>query len=258
MNQLKLLFCVFSMLLLLSACSNTENRMASGGDSIGYVTKSGDSIWKNRFGECWRHSGWTADSSHAECGGAASPAPMEKEQTGYFWPDDQDRDGVIDAKDNCPFTPDAISVDRNGCALDGDNDGVPDYLDACLDTFAGTIVDTTGCAYIIVSLSGVHFAFDSSTLTSEAKSILDGAVKAINSHSSASFSVEGHTDNNGPDDYNQSLSERRANSVMDYLVSQGVAASSLRAVGKGESAPVSTNSTREGRANNRRVDVLAR
>lgn len=256
MNQLKLL-CALSMLILLSACSSTENRAAAGGS--GYVTKSGDLIWKNRFGECWGHSGRTADSSHPDCGGAApSMAPMEKDQTGYFWPDDQDRDGVVDAKDRCPFTPDGIKVDSHGCAEDSDGDGVPDYLDACQGTPAGTVVNTEGCARKIVSLSGVHFAFDSASLTSEAKSILDNAARTINSRSDASITVEGHTDSNGPDDYNQSLSERRANSVMNYLVSQGVSASSLSAVGKGEAQPVSSNETREGRAENRRVDVLAR
>jgi len=102
----------------------------------------------------------------------------------------------------------------------------------------------------------VHFGFDSATLTSEAKSILDNAANAINSRSGSSFTVEGHTDSNGPEDYNQSLSERRANSVKDYLTSKGVAASSLRAVGKGESTPVASNDTRDGRAQNRRVDVL--
>ncbi len=253
MNQLKLL-CVLLMFALLSACAGTGN---GGAGANGYVTGPGGSIWKNRFGECWGHSGRTADSSHPECGGTApSMAPEPREQTGYFWPDDQDRDGVIVAKDRCPFTPDGIKVDSNGCAEDSDGDGVPDYLDKCPGTAAGTVVDTDGCARTIVSLSGVHFAFDSATLTSEAKSILDGAAQAIKARSGTSFTVEGHTDSNGPEAYNQSLSERRANSVKDYLTSKGVASSSLRAVGKGESSPVSSNDTRAGRAENRRVDVL--
>jgi OmpA-OmpF porin, OOP family len=255
MNQLKLL-CVLMMFALISACAGTGNGGTGGGS--GFVTKSGGLIWKNRFGECWGHSGRTADSSHPECGGAApSMAPAATEETGYFWPDDQDRDGVVDAKDGCPFTPDGIKVDSNGCALDDDGDGVPNYLDSCPSTPAGTVVNTDGCGRTIVSLSGVHFAFDSASLTSEAKSILDNAANTINSRSGASFTVEGHTDSNGPDDYNQGLSERRANSVKNYLVSQGVPASGLSTVGKGESSPVSSNDTRAGRAENRRVDVLA-
>jgi len=255
MNQIKMI-CAMGMLILLAACSTTENRGAA--DSIGYVTKSGGMIWKSGFGDCWKHSGWTADSSHPECGGAApSMAPEEQPQTGNFWPDDQDRDGVVDAKDRCPFTPDGVKVDSNGCALDDDGDGVPNYLDACPGTPAGAVVNTDGCTRKIVSLSGVNFAFDSATLTSEAKSILDNAAQTINSRSDASITVEGHTDSNGPDAYNQGLSERRANSVKNYLASKGVS-SSITAVGKGESNPVSSNDTREGRAENRRVDVLAK
>lgn len=256
MNQFKLL-CLLVMLSLVSACSTTENRAAAGGENMGYVTKSGGMVWKNRFGECWKHSGWSADSYSAECGdNAPSKAPEPREETGYFWPEDQDRDGVIDSKDSCPFTPDGIKVDSRGCAEDSDGDGVPDYLDKCPGTAAGTVVDTDGCARKIVSLSGVHFGFDSATLTSEAKSILDGAAQTINARSGTSFTVEGHTDSNGPESYNQSLSERRANAVKDYLVSKGVSSSSLRAVGKGESDPVASNDTRAGRADNRRVDVL--
>ncbi len=256
MNQLKLL-CVLAMLALVSACASTSTgSWEDPGD--GYVTKSGGQIWVNRFGECWGHSGRTADSSPPACGGAApSMAPEEQAQTGYFWPDDQDRDGVVDSKDACPFTPDGINVDSNGCALDDDGDGVPNYLDACPGTPAGAVVNTDGCTRKIVSLTGVNFAFDSATLTSEAKSILDNAAQTINSRSDASITVEGHTDSNGPDAYNQGLSERRANSVKNYLVSKGVTAS-ITAVGKGEMNPVSSNDTREGRAANRRVDVLAK
>jgi OmpA-OmpF porin, OOP family len=195
------------------------------------------------------------------CGDGGVPAPvamMEAEQTGYYWPDDQDYDGVIDADDVCPFTPEGIAVDSNGCAEDYDGDGVPDYLDKCPETPLGTVVDLKGCAIKIVSLEGVHFAFDSAILTSTAKSILDSATGKINAHSSSHFTVEGHTDSNGSDEYNQVLSERRANAVRNYLISKGVSASSLSAVGKGESNPVSSNDTKEGRARNRHVDVLAR
>ncbi|GJM05453.1 MAG: hypothetical protein DHS20C09_14440 [marine bacterium B5-7] len=252
MNQIKII-CALGMLLLLGACASSGNGGAGGGN--GFVTTTGGQIWKNAFGECWGHSGRTADSV---CGVAPSVVPEPTEETGYFWPDDQDRDGVVDAKDACPFTPEGIKVDGNGCALDDDGDGVPNYLDACPGTSAGTVVNTDGCARKIVSLSGVHFAFDSATLTSEAKSILDNAANTINSRSDASITVEGHTDSNGPDSYNQGLSERRANSVVNYLVSKGVSASSLNAVGKGESQPASSNDTREGRAANRRVVVLAK
>lgn len=254
MNQFKIL-CALVMLVLFSACSTTENRAAAGGDNSGngYVTKSGGLIWKNSFGDCWKHSGWSESSYHHECG---APAPEKKEETGDFLPEDEDGDGVIDSKDKCPNTPKGVKVDSNGCALDSDGDGVPDYLDKCPGTPAGTVVDTDGCSQKIASLSGVHFAFDSATLTSEAKSILDAAAETIKSRAGKSFTIEGHTDSYGPEAYNQSLSEKRANAVKDYLVSKGVDASSLNAVGKGESTPISSNDTRSGRAENRRVDIL--
>jgi outer membrane protein OmpA-like peptidoglycan-associated protein len=66
--------------------------------------------------------------------------------------------------------------------------------------------------------------------------------------------IEGHTDATGPDAYNQGLSQRRAKSVLNYLVGKGVASSRLQSVGLGESQPVASNATREGRALNRRVD----
>ncbi len=258
MKHLKLI-CVLSMLAMIAACSTTENRSMAGGESIGYVTKSGGQIWKSGFGDCWKHSGWTEASSHPDCGGTApSPAPMASEETGYFWPDDQDRDGVIDAKDRCPFTPEGIAVDSNGCALDDDGDGVPNYLDKCPGTPAGTVVDTNGCGLALVKLSGIHFKFDSSALTAEARGILDRAISSIKANASQNLIVEGHTDSTGPDTYNLGLSQRRAESVVNYLVSKGVNGSRLNAKGLGENSPVSSNNTREGRAANRRVEIYAR
>ncbi|MBI4005863.1 MAG: thrombospondin type 3 repeat-containing protein, partial [Gammaproteobacteria bacterium] len=126
-------------------------------------------------------------------GEAPAPAPEQPAQAGHFWIDDQDADGVRDGDDKCPFTPEGVAVDADGCELDGDGDGVPDYLDQCPDTPHGTVVDTRGCSYVIATLQNVHFAFDSATLTSEGKSILDRVVPVIKSSSSTNISVEGHT-----------------------------------------------------------------
>ena len=184
---------------------------------------------------------------------APEPAPA----AGYFWADDQDRDGVVDRDDLCPFTPEGVAVDSNGCAHDSDGDGVPDYLDQCPDTPLGAVVDTNGCPYTIATLSDVHFEFDSARLTSAAKSILNQAASAVNA-APGNVSVEGHTDSTGSDEYNLGLSQRRAQSVVDYLVSQGVDRSKMTAKGFGESKPKTTNATREGRAQNRRVEIRNR
>ena len=171
---------------------------------------------------------------------------------------DSDGDGVIDERDDCWNTPAGVTVESNGCGVDSDGDGVPDHLDQCPGTAHGTVVYTDGCAMVIVSLQGVPFATASAKLTSEAKSILDGALTVINANSSAQLTVDGYTDSRGSDSYNLDLSQRRSQSVVDYLVSKGVSASRLNPVGHGESSPVASNDTRDGRRLNRRVEVIAR
>ncbi len=187
-----------------------------------------------------------------------APAPAEPEITGNFLVPDDDNDGVPNDSDACPFTAPGAEVDARGCAIDSDGDGVPDYLDKCPGTPLGTPVDENGCSIILVTLKGVHFQFDSATLTSEARSILDQAVSTINTHSSNNIVIEGHTDSTGPDGYNMALSQRRAESVMNYLTSKGVSASRLSAVGRGENSPVASNDSAAGRKQNRRVEIIAR
>lgn len=100
----------------------------------------------------------------------------------------------------------------------------------------------------------VNFDFDSATLKAEMKKMLDdmaGKVKA--SAASEKVSVVGHTDSTGPDGYNMGLSNRRAKAVSGYLADQGVEVSAVS--GEGESSPVASNDTREGRAQNRRTEV---
>jgi len=106
-----------------------------------------------------------------------------------------------------------------------------------------------------IVLRGVNFDFDKSNIRPDAAVILDEAVSALSGSSSA-VSVEGHTDWVGTDAYNQGLSERRANSVKRYLVEHGIDESRLSTVGYGESRPIASNETRDGRALNRRVELL--
>ncbi|MBM4227923.1 MAG: OmpA family protein [Gammaproteobacteria bacterium] len=85
---------------------------------------------------------------------------------------------------------------------------------------------------------------------------LDEAVRIMNEHPGIRINVEGHTDSMGSDAYNQKLSDQRSASVVSYLLSKGVAADRMRARGFGESRPVASNDTGEGRAQNRRVDLI--
>ena len=173
---------------------------------------------------------------------------------------DSDGDGVVDGVDMCADTPAGVSVDRVGCALDGDRDAVPDYLDLCPATPLGTIVDPDGCplpGQNLLSLTGVNFATNKSVLTAEAKSLLAPAVTLLKqTHAVIEVRVEGHTDSRGAEAYNMTLSQKRAEAVADYLVSQGVDSDRLLPIGMGEGYPVADNDTAAGQAANRRVDFV--
>jgi OOP family OmpA-OmpF porin len=105
-----------------------------------------------------------------------------------------------------------------------------------------------------IVLRGVNFDFDKANIRPDAGVILDEAVRIL-SEDNSRVSIEGHTDAIGTDAYNQRLSERRANSVKTYLVEHGIDGSRLSTVGYGESRPIASNQTREGRALNRRVEL---
>lgn len=112
-----------------------------------------------------------------------------------------------------------------------------------------------------IVLRGINFDFDKSNIKAEFAPVLDEAARILQDNSTVRVLVEGHTDAKGTDAYNQGLSERRANAVKRYLVSKGVAADRLEAVGRGESQPVAPNTTPsgkdnpEGRAMNRRAEL---
>ena len=107
---------------------------------------------------------------------------------------------------------------------------------------------------VTLSENTVNFDFDSSNLTSVAKTNLNKLAEVLKNNPDTNINIYGHTDSRGTDEYNQSLSERRANSVVNYLVSLGVAKSRLFAMGVGEKEPIADNSTDAGRAKNRRVE----
>jgi iron complex outermembrane recepter protein len=138
---------------------------------------------------------------------------------------------------------------------DSDGDGVTDDKDACPDTPRGERVGPMGCSCdVTVKL---QFKFNSAELTDEDVKILTGTAENLRRLNWIGGVAEGHTDSTGPEAFNQVLSERRAQSVIDFLGTQGVGAARIRAVGFGESKPIADNATREGRAENRRV-VLRR
>jgi OOP family OmpA-OmpF porin len=110
--------------------------------------------------------------------------------------------------------------------------------------------------YRVVSESAVHFGFNKDTLTKDAKADLDKIAEAVPNTKGYLITVEGATDSVGDADYNYALSERRADSVIQYLAAQhGIPAHKIYLIGLGKDKPVDTNKTRAGRAANRRVDV---
>jgi OOP family OmpA-OmpF porin len=172
---------------------------------------------------------------------------------------DSDGDGVPDDTDRCPGTPAGVLVNAYGCPLpppDSDGDGVIDARDACPDTPRGLKVDERGCAVTAakVVLRNVNFDFDKATLTPESQVILDGVARGLKGQPTMQVLIEGHTDSKGSDSYNLRLSRARANSVRSYLITQGVEGSRLTAQGFGETQPVASNTSEEGRAENRRVE----
>lgn len=138
---------------------------------------------------------------------------------------------------------------------DSDGDGVVDGVDECPNTQKGLKVDKVGCAVKqTFELEGVNFEFDKAKLMVNAKTILDEAAETLKGQPSMQVEIAGHTDGMGPEQYNQELSERRANTVRDYLIDKGANGDNLTAQGYGESEPVATNDTPEGREENRRVE----
>lgn len=139
---------------------------------------------------------------------------------------------------------------------DSDGDGVIDEKDQCPDTPAGTRVDGEGCPLPkIIELKGVTFEFNKTRLRPDAQTILDWATDILKKYPDMQVEIAGHTDNIGSDEYNQKLSEGRAQSVHDYFVEHGVPDTQMSVVGYGESEPVDTNDTDEGRERNRRVEL---
>lgn len=176
-------------------------------------------------------------------------------------PGDADGDGVNDDVDRCPTTPAGVEVDSRGCALDDDGDGVPNYQDKCPDSERGAKVDADGCYVeldkeVTIDLN-LEFDTNSADLRSDHYPEIQRVVDFLRQYPTANAVIEGHTDSRGAAAYNQSLSERRAASVRDYLVSQGgVSAGRLTSRGYGETRPKASNDTAEGRQENRRVSAV--
>jgi len=175
---------------------------------------------------------------------------------------DADKDGVADKDDKCPNQ--AGPAANNGCPwADTDKDGVLDKDDKCPNE-AGTVANN-GCPEVVPTAAVMEtlnsyartILFDSgrSSFKKATQPVLKAMTAIFKEYPQANFSLEGHTDSQGAKTSNKLLSERRANAVRDYLISNGISADRLTAKGFGEDFPIDSNSTASGRKNNRRVEV---
>lgn len=181
---------------------------------------------------------------------------------------DRDNDNILDDDDACPDLPGLASSDpeKNGCP-DTDGDGIIDPKDACPNAPGPPNDDPekNGCPPARIErgqiriLEQVQFKTDSAEILEESDYILKAVLAIFDAHPEITrVSVEGHTDNVGSAKYNKKLSERRAASVVQWLVQHHIDRSRLSSAGFGLEAPIADNDTAEGRSKNRRVEFHIR
>ncbi|MEW6411110.1 MAG: OmpA family protein [Candidatus Zixiibacteriota bacterium] len=178
----------------------------------------------------------------------------------YGCPIDSDFDGMPDYLDKCPFNQVGARVDSSGCPTDSDGDGVPDGIDDCPYTLYGVDVDKFGCIDLTdfshPMVLNIDYPPGSFEVDPNNQERLRQLARILNFVPEIRLEISGYTDNIGTDVANQKLSEKRANRVRDYLAMHGVDISRIKVFGKGETNFVASNDTAEGRAKNRRIEII--
>jgi len=169
---------------------------------------------------------------------------------------DDDKDGVVNSIDECPNTSIGHLVNTKGCFVDNDDDkdGVSNSIDECPNTPSGIKkVDIHGC----LSEVSLHIKFRNKSYNVDEQSSenIQEFVKFLKARPSYSATIIGHTDSRGKKKDNQKLSKNRAEAVKKIIIESGVSQSRVYAIGKGEDDPIAYNTTQEGRAKNRRIEV---
>ena len=277
MRHLKRLVCLLALAGIFHAPLQAHDK------NFGYLHDRDGELILNSIGECIRTTSWTAETAIPKCEG------IEEEKV-----TDADQDGIADNSDKCPATPAGVKVDAMGCEKDSDKDGITDSADNCPGTASGAVVDAAGCVIVAVPvapkdsdndgvadlndqcpnskagvnvdadgcelqksfvLEGVNFVTGSDEITEPSRAVLDKVAETLIKNPEVKVEVAGYTDDRGDSGFNQSLSQKRAESVKAYLQTAGVQASRMTAKGYGEDSPVEDNSTGTGRASNRRVEL---
>jgi OOP family OmpA-OmpF porin len=180
-------------------------------------------------------------------------------------PPDKDDDGITDAEDACPDVKGVANVDpkKNGCPPDKDNDGIVDAEDACPDEPGVKQADPkkNGCPQVILTAKAIviteqiHFEYNKATIMADSDALLQQIAKVLTDHPEIKkISIEGHTDNKGNGPFNMTLSQKRAEAVVQWLIAHGVDKSRLASKGFGMTKPIGDNKTEDGREKNRRVE----
>ncbi len=136
---------------------------------------------------------------------------------------------------------------------DSDGDGVTDDLDKCPNTASGIKVDQDGCPVDMELV--IHFDFDKAVIKDEYKPKIDEIIEILKKEPTYKAVVAGHTDSIGTEEYNMKLSQRRADALKNYMVSKGISPDRIKTEAYGETRPIASNATPEGRAQNRRDEA---
>lgn len=174
---------------------------------------------------------------------------------------DGDNDGINDEEDKCPTVPGVARYD--GCPVpDSDKDGISDEEDKC-PNLPG-VRENQGCPAIAEEVKtrvnkaaqNILFVSGSAKLQKSSYKGLDEVAKILNENPEMELNIDGHTDNVGKDEMNQTLSDNRAATVKNYFISKGIAEGRIKSAGHGEQEPIADNKTAAGRQKNRRVELL--
>lgn len=205
--------------------------VASGAsaDTSGYWVNMTGQVVRDSVGTCYHNSSWTPEKAIPGCDGV----PLIRS----------------------PALPIAVAP------LDNDRDGVSDDLDKCPSTPSGAVVDAAGCPKRLernfVAYLDVKFSFGKYDIEGDAGAEIRKVSTFMKQYPSVKVTVEGYTDDTGPADVNRALSKQRADAVIAALVADGVSAQRLTAAAYGETQPMATNETVDGRRANRRVMAYA-
>lgn len=193
-----------------------------------------------------------------DCSGTAAAAYGKVDIHGC--PVDADFDGVPDFVDQCPNNKIGSAVDSAGCPIDSDHDSVPDGLDDCPGTLPGIPVDQHGCLDMIMfsepMVLNVDYSPGSFEIDQRTKDRIEKLARVLLLVPNVRLDINSYTDDIGSDVANIKLSEKRANRIRDFLVANGVTTDRIKPYGRGKTSPVASNQTTDGRARNRRIEIL--